>query len=154
MKYNDFQILSDSEYLTINQHYLETTNDGEVSFLTKTCQELQSSLNFNWTSKINLNKKTLNKIKETCSILEKTLNSLTAQFNIKLLSNKTINNFNLFSFVKHINQTLYFLTKWFENEEKEYCKKIAKTCIFELLEAQKNIFIALENSEIILFKYM
>lgn len=154
MRYSDFPILSNEEYAHINEQFSRFATFGRYEALEVLCSKIQHTINYNIDVLSNFNKKTTQEIKSASSILSKILNSLTCQFNIHLKQEPNITKFNLFSFSKNINSILTLLVKWLENEEKEYYKTICKNCIYEILNAQKNIFSVLENSSVNFHKYM
>ena len=154
MKYNDFPILSNTDYTLISAQYSNLLAFNRDNTLLDLCNEIYVCLGYCNTLKNTFNKTTTDQIKKSNDILTKLLNNISSQFNIKLAPKQTITNFNLFSFMKQINKILLIIFNWFINEQKEYYKTIAKRSFYELIEIKNNILSALEKSQVTFYKFM
>lgn len=154
MKYNDFPILTSSEYDSLSKQFNILSQFNRRDFLQNICLEVGLCLNYCSGIENTFNKSTREQIKQTSILLEKILNNISSQFNIKQSPNHTILNFNFFSFMKQLNKTIILFINWFENEHKEYYKSIAKKSFIELINNENNLFSALEKSKVDFYKYM
>lgn len=152
MMYNDFLILSNESYSLLNQQYQNTSKDRKF-FANILYTELQDCLSLCNTIK-DINPSLKKQLATSKSILNQILENLTANFNIQKLEQKEIVQFNIFTFVNKLTQTLTITTSWQNSEEKFYYKTFIKNVNLSILNITKNILITLENSNVILFKHM
>lgn len=153
MRYNDFPILNDNEYKFLNEQF-NNSSFNKKEILTKICFELNTIINFNFTNKEKFNNKIKQEIFNGIEIANKWLNNFSSQFNISLKSTTNIVNINIFSLLKKFNTVIYQLTTLIKHESKEYYKSLAINCINEIISTSSNILQALNESNLILFKYM
>ncbi len=152
MKFNDFPILSDNDYLVLNSKYTQQTNRKshiftiymELKNLHSSCFELKDKFNANVS----------NTIEQTRNCVLKLSNNLSELFNLDPNQNTQIKNFNIFYFMKKITKLISLYSEWITYEDKEYFKQTAQKSIKELSHCLSNILNALELSNIYIFKHM
>jgi len=153
MIYNDFQILSDNTYFSLNNHYLSQKKDRKT-YANILYSELAWCHNILATIKphINLNiKKQLNNSK---NVLQQILENLLANFKIEKTNNSSAVEFNIFYFIRKLIQTLTITNSWLIDEEKTYYQQFIKNTNASIIAIISNLLSSLENSEIIFFKHM
>ena len=154
MSYNDFQILTDSEYFLLNSQYEQARkikNKNIIIQIEKTLDECISCCNDKNTK---LNTKTQSLINQTKQQLTNILNNLTATFNISINQNYNENKLNIFTLGEHVTDLINLHHQWILIEEKEYYKNIAIKNNSDLIFILKNIFSALKDSFVLTFKHM
>ena len=154
MNYNDFPILSNDEYKFLNEQYSLNPSFDRKTYLFKICTELLSCINICVGLNGRFNSKICYTISDSKQVLEKILNNLTSTFNISMSSQKEISNFNLFTFLKKIINTVSLITSLTNFEQKEYYKTMLTKSTNELLKILENIITALENSNLHFFTHM
>lgn len=155
MNYNDFSILTDSEYAKIAQEYasysktdiqiIPNTNIQKCFDLMNECKNFllfKNVNNYSLLKELNNHELTLNKIIDNFKI----------NFNVKnFLSNK-IFDFNLFTYLKMLFELKNYLNNYLNFEEKN--KTIIKNTIFEIDNLFNSIFENLSKLNIKIFKFM
>lgn len=154
MNYDDFQLLTDSEYFLINSHYSNSLKPNNKELINEICNTLFACTNYCKTINEKLNLKLQNILNETFQRLSFILNNLTSTFNVSTTKNFVDEKFNIFLVCECIISLLNLHKNWILIEEKEYYKKLAINNFNELIIILKNIFSALKNSFVLTFKYM
>ena len=154
MRYDDFPILDSNEYSFISEQYKATQPFNRKALSFEICQELTTCINSCCAIENLYNTKIRQAINETKQILNKQLSNFSSLFNIQTTKVQNISSFNIFTFIKKINNIISLLSDWLSGEEKEYYKKLSKKSILELLEVINKIYSALEESNIYFFKHM
>lgn len=154
MNYDDFQLLTDSEYFLINSHYSSSSKTNHQELINEICDALFVCTNYCKTINGKLNLKLQKIFNETNQKLDLILNNLISTFNISNTQNLNNEKPNIFSICEHLINLINLHHNWILNEEKEYYKKLAINNFNELIIILKNIFSALKNSFVLTFKYM
>lgn len=154
MNYNDFPILNNDEYNLINNHYLNKTIFDRKKLLSQINNEIINCINLSFNIQANFNLKIRKSIENMHKNLVKIQTNLTTTFNLDIVFNQNFSNFNLFSFINRILNIINQLTNLILNEQKEYYKKLINKNIEDLICALKEIFLALDNSNLLFFKHM
>lgn len=154
MNYNDFPILNDDNYRMIQSEYekfLPFNRKSQIDKLYFTLEECRH-LCFGLDKKYN--KLISTAILKTKTEIEKIMDNLHATFNLNIEYRKEINEFNLFTFIKKIINSISEFKEWYTKEEKEYYKKISSNSMSSLLSCLNDLITSLENSNLHIFKYM
>lgn len=154
MNYDDFQLLTDSEYFLINSHYSTSLKPNNQELINEIYNTLFVCTNYCKTINEKLNLKLQKILNETNQKLDLILNNLISTFNVSNTKNFVNEKFNIFSICEHLMNLINLHHNWILNEEKEYYKKLAINNFNELIIISKNIFLALKNSFVLTFKYM
>jgi len=152
MIYNDFPILRDSTYNTLQQQFKNQQKDrriyaSEIYATTCDCISLCNTiknLNHLITSQLNETKLNLLQIKE----------NLLANFNVDKSKNTQTIQFNIFQLIKKLLLIINKSICWLREEDKEYYKTFIKNLNLSVIFILNNILSSLEKSNIILFKHM
>lgn len=155
MNYNDFSILTDSEYAKIAQEYasysqtdIKTTPNTNIQKCFDLMNECKNFLlfknvnNYSLLKELNNHELTLNKIIDNFEI----------NFNVKKNKINKIINFNLFAYLKMLFNLKNNLNNYLNCEEKN--KIIIKNTIFEIDNLFNSIFENLSKLNIKIFKFM
>lgn len=145
MNYNDFPILNDEEYFLIQAQYesLPWNRNEKVYAIFLT---LQQSLNMCYAIKENFNNKIKSALNQSKQIVEKILYNLSNVFNFKSTNLSVPSEFNIFTLTKKMVEASKQFEDWRLNEKKEYYKKIAHSCILDLLSTVNVILNSMEAS--------
>lgn len=155
MNYNDFQLLTDSEYLFLNSQYsTNKTKFQQQNLIENICNNLSEIISSCNTHNLRLNIKTINAIEQTRQQANLMINNLINTFSISPRTKYIEQNFNIFEVCEHLVELINLHQKWIEIEEKEFYKNIAIKNIQNLIFELKNIFSALKESFILFFKHM
>lgn len=153
MKYDDFPILTNHEYETLNSQFLENTNPNRKDLLNEICQDLSNCSS----SCLNLFSEHNQGIKQSLTLTNKTLtklfNNLTTTFDLNPIKTY-VSNTNIFNLLSRLIKIISNIQKWLQLEEKTYYKSLATKSLNEIILCANSILSALENSNIKLFKHM
>ena len=153
MKYNDFPILSDDTYDYLKNRYKNEMFIDRESSINKVCYYLNECVGSCKALKSKLNIKLSQAITFADSEINKIISSLNETFDIHVSAN-SIKEFNLFTFLKRLINSIEILKSLEYKEEKEYYKKVYNICLNSLIESVKKIVEALETSNIRHYKFM
>ena len=154
MNYSDFQILSNEAYQIINEKYSSTSKPDRKSILFQICKELKTCSNFCFNLENKYNFKIRKSIELANSCIIKLYNNLQTTFNLYNNPNLSVENFNLFGFLKKLTNIISLFSSWNNLEAKEYYKSICEKSISDLLDVFQNILSSLEESDIRFYKHM
>lgn len=152
MNYNDFPILNNDDYKFLNEKFNQTNferHDCVVKIFL-----LLNETKFSFYEMKNLNYKIKNALLICKQDLQKLQDNLIATFTLNFEPQTEIKNINLFAFINKLFKILKLYKTWFENENKEYYKKLALNSTEILFNNISQILSILEKLNIILFKYM
>ena len=152
MNYNDFPILSDTDYNFLNEKF-NSENFERYDCVSK-IYLLLNETKFLFYEVNNINYKLKKSLLNCKQNLQKLQDNLTATFTLNYEPKKEIKNNNLFSFINKIFEIAKLYKLWFENEDKEYYKKLALNSLEILFNSISDILTVLEKINIILFKHM
>jgi len=150
MEYNDFPILSNEDYLNLNNFYFQNSSFEDREFyINKISLKIFSCLN------ISLNNSELPKeIQTEIKISQTKLNTVLENLNIKAPDSYSVKSFNLLTFILNLIDILSVLNSWTKTETKEYYKNLIISNTNIILETLNNIFLKLNKFKIKIFKYM
>lgn len=154
MNYNDFPILTDSEYEKILNNYNASNNFSrhqvvsQICFLLKHCY---TSFSFNHTK---LNNQVKDCLYKNNVVLDKLYNNLATTFSISANNVEEVSAFNIFTYLKNLSEINELLNQWQIYEKKEYYKNIITSTLNELNSLIINLLSILEKINILLFKHM
>lgn len=154
MIYDDFQILSNEEYQILNSNFNKNKQFDRKTIITKICQKNLSCQSICLNIEKDYNIKIKNSLVESISKLKKIQENICSTFNVSSKYNNNIKAFNIFTFLKSINDLIKLFYLWHNTENKEYYKNIARKSINDLLSSYQTIFDALESSNVTFFKFM
>ncbi len=154
MNYNDFPILDDDTYRMMMNEYNNTLPFDRNTTINKLFLELDECKNFCLGLTKHVNKKIQLAVEKAKIEIEKILENFHATFTINVKSQKEIKDFNLFTFIKKLINSISSMNIWANNEQKTYYKNLASMNIVTLIKILVEIIEALENSNLHLFKFM
>ena len=153
MNYSDFPILSPSNYNILAENYELNKLPSNEYFHIIYNKLLKCSYSL-LTLKNNYNKNIINSIKNNATTIELLLDNFKSIFKVHNLTNKSFNEFNLFSHLKDLIKICSLFNSWLENENKPHINKFIINSNKSLLYSIENIVSAMEKSEIFIFKNM
>ncbi len=153
MKYDDFPILDNTQYETINKHFTNNITSNRKDLLINICQELNNCAVTCTKLFTDHNTKIKQALTTTNSILLKLFNNLTSLFSLNPI-NTFVSNSNIFNLLKRITKILSLVHTWEQTEEKTYYLSIANKTIIDILECFNLILNSLEISNIKFYKHM
>ena len=152
--YNDFPILSDQAYLLMNQEFAKTrvySRDiaiNQIFFALCECKNLCYNVGSNY------NKRVIDAVAHAKEDIDNCITNLQTAFELDELPQQEIKEFNIFSILKNLTNSIGLTFEVFTHEAKEYHKKIASSNLKLLTQACQTILTALESSQIKLFRFM
>lgn len=151
MNYEDFPILSNTDYALLKQKLAPPKQDRAEAI-----EQIVSLLNSFSTcclSPKKLNSKIINAINEAKNVCTKHQNNLSALFNTSTTC-REIETINLFAMIKKLLVASSELSSVAADEEKVYYKKIFIQTSKDLIIAASTILSALQESNVITFNHM
>jgi len=153
MNYNDFPILNNEDYKLINEQFNQTQVFDRKTQASKIYIELINLKNSSFKELNSYNKKILSALNTTIKTTTKLIDNLISLFNTPQTDHNTTNA-SLFSFINRTINCIKLFSNWETNEPKEYYKNIAHKSLLELTSSLQEIFLALDDSNLLFFKHM
>ena len=152
MIYNDFQILNDNSYKKLANAY--NTNKSIGNFHVEVYKKLLFCSECLCINKPQINNKILLSLNYSITVIEQILENFKCIFNLKNLKQTEIKEINLFEYVLHLINIVEYLNIWQNEEKNNYYKNFIFKTINELILTLKNIFSALNKSNIKIYKFI
>lgn len=151
--FDDFPILNDVDYFNLMQQYNMAKPFDKSGQISQVFLHLNACFKFCFVPKPDYNFQLLQALKNVKDKLETCINNLKTSFNFGE-DKYEVKQINIFTFLFKLNDACNILFNLYLKEEKIYNKKNYTACINILNDAIKDILLALQNSNIKMFKYM
>jgi len=154
MNYNDFNILSNSEYLTLAEHYQSNINKNTSTDINVIFNLMLSCKNMLFFSNNIKNIKIKNETKNHIDSFEKFLINFELIFSIKQTKINKYKDFNLFEYLETISKLLIELNNYLKIENKKYNKLLIEKTINEISCLNLSLLNILKNINFYYFNFM
>lgn len=154
MLYNDFNILDDGEYQIINLHYQQSKPQTQSEIVNKLFVNFDQCKSFCFGLNKCVNKRIQAVLVNAKSEFEKLISNVNTTFKIDAKTTKVVSAFSVFDFANKLIEGLKlaqeFLNLATDPKLTDFAKQTTKT----ILDITDQLFNALANSNIQMFKYM
>jgi len=154
MEYNDFSILTDSEYIKLAEQYNTSSRRNNNEFINIAFYLIEKSKNFLYSNNVNYNQRIRTELNTHLKILTKLSNNFKLMFSTKENNINNYNNFNLFTYLSSLLEIQNHLNNWLIVENTSNYKKFILNSKNELHEISISILNILSKTNIHFFKYM
>ena len=154
MIYNDFPILTETNYKTMQEEFNSTNNFSRQQHANSICNLLNQLIVNKLFTSLKINSNVKNILIENNQKLIKIYNNFCSIFSITNKQIETINNLNIFKYINSISTINQNLTCWLISEKKEAYKNILLSTKCELEEILTNTSLCLEKCNFYFCKYM
>lgn len=154
MMYEDFKILNDDQYNLISEQLQNQKICSQAEIANKLFLTLDQCKSFCFGLNNQVNKRIQNALLYARNQLDKLINNVNISFNIDAHSTQIVTDLNIFAFAKKLIEAVQTVEELLlqPNSEKFFHFSLSTTST--LLDIINQLFDALENSNIHLFKHM
>ena len=152
MIYNDFQILSDSQYASMNLAYKNESKPTTQNLVDKLFLNLDNCKSYCFGLDRMVNKNIQKVLKDARIELDRLIGNINAMFKVEAHTMQTVSSFNIFGFAKNIIETIGVIDELLVSLDTKHQPLTAMSK--SLTDIAYNLFDALEKSNIHLFKHM
>ncbi len=155
MIYNDFKILDDEQYKILSEQYsTHTPVRTQTELANAIFVHLDECKSYCFGLHKNVNKRVCAVLKKAKDELERLIGNINSVFKITATKAAIVNEFNLFEFAKKLIKTIELTDELFDLSSDANHVKFINTTIKTISQLAQELFEALEQSNIQMFKYM
>lgn len=154
MMYNDFQILNNDEYNLINEQYSHHQASTQTDIINNLFLQLDECKSFCFGLNKYVNKRIQNALVFAKNELDKLIYNINVSYKVSVHSIQAVTNFNIFAFAKKLMEGLELVQKLLEFATDPNTINFVKGTATTITSIAEQLFDALENSNIHLFKFM
>lgn len=152
--YNDFPILDEQVYRYMTEQYNKVKDFDRRNIVGKIFIQLNECKKSCYCLVGKFNSKIKEVVENAKSELDIILENYQLTFGSNFDVSNEVKNVGLFSFLKKLTSIILQLEEWLTLEEKDYYKKIADNTLVKVTNVLLNFMSAIEQSNLLLFKYM
>ncbi len=154
MMYEDFKILNDDQYNLISEQLQNQKICSQAEIANKLFLTLDQCKSFCFGLNNQVNKRIQNALLYARNQLDKLINNVNISFNIDAHSMQIVTDLNIFAFAKKLIEAVQTVEELLHQPNSEKFSHFSLPTISTLLDIINQLFDALENSNIHLFKHM
>lgn len=152
--YEDFKILNDDQYKLISEQLQNQRICSNIEIANKLFLTLDQCKSFCFGLNNQVNKKIQSILLYARNQLDKLINNVNVSFNIDAHSAQVVTDLNIFAFAKKLIEAIQTVAELLYQPNSEKFFHFSLSTISTLLDITNQLFDALENSNIHLFKHM